>query len=150
MVDTGVILTVTPHINASGIVLLNITQEVSSAVPNTTSAVVAPVIKKNAFQTSVVLSDGEPLALGGIIITSDSVTTDRIPILGAIPKLGALFGQTTKNTTRTELVLLLTPHVLQDLPHAAANTQDFLERMQTKKQWRERTKLDVPKSNLGP
>lgn len=134
MVDTGVILTVTPHINASGIVLLNITQEVSSAVPNTTSAVVAPVIKKNAFQTSVVLSDGEPLALGGIIITSDSVTTDRIPILGAIPKLGALFGQTTKNTTRTELVLLLTPHVLQDLPHAAANTQDFLERMrETKK-----------------
>jgi general secretion pathway protein D len=127
--DTGVILTVTPRINASGIVVLAITQEVSSAVPNTTSGIVAPVIKKNAFETSVVLSDGEPLALGGIIITSETVSRDRIPILGDIPKLGALFGQTTKNTSRTELVLLLTPHVLQDVPHAAANTKEFLDRM---------------------
>jgi general secretion pathway protein D len=128
-VDTGVILTVTPHINASGIVLLTISQEVSSAAANTTSQIVAPIINKNAFQTSVVLSDGEPLALGGIISTTVSYNRDRIPILGDIPKLGALFGNTSKNTSRTELVLLLTPHVLRDVPAAAANTQEFLSHL---------------------
>lgn len=127
--DTGVILTVTPHINASGIVLLNITQEVSTAVPNTTSQIVAPVINKNSFQTSVILSDGEPLALGGIINTSVTFNTNRVPVLGNIPVLGALFGTTSKNTSRTELVLMLTPHVLQDVSHAAASTKDFLSNM---------------------
>ena len=127
--DTGVILTVTPHINASGIVVLNITQEVSAAVPNTTSGIVAPVINKNSFQTSVILSDGEPLALGGIITTSVNYATNRVPILGSIPGVGALFGTTSKNTNRTELVLLLTPHVLQDVPQAAASTKDFLDKM---------------------
>jgi general secretion pathway protein D len=127
--DTGIILTVTPHINSSGIVLLNITQEVSSAIPNTTSQIVAPVINKNEFQTSVILSDGEPLALGGIITTSVTFTRDRIPILGDIPGLGALFGSTNKQTSRTELVLMLTPHVLQDVPQAAASTKDFLGKL---------------------
>jgi general secretion pathway protein D len=127
--DTGIILTVTPHINASGIVTLNLTQEVSSAIPNTTSGIVAPVINKNEFQTSVILSDGEPLALGGIITTSVNVSTNRIPILGNIPGLGALFGTTSKQTSRTELVLMLTPHVLQDVPQAAASTKDFLGRL---------------------
>jgi general secretion pathway protein D len=127
--DTGVILTVKPHINASGIVMLDITQEVSNAVPNTTSQIVAPVIDKNTFQTSVILSDGEPLALGGIITTSVNYSTNRVPILGNIPGLGALFGSTSKNTSRTELVLLLTPHVVQDVPQAAATTKDFLGRL---------------------
>lgn len=132
--DTGVILTVTPHINASGIVLLTVSQEVSSPVANTTSQIVAPVINKNSFQTSVVLSDGEPLALGGIITSNVSVSTSRVPILGNIPGLGTLFGTTTKQTSRSEIVLLLTPHVLQDVPHAAANTEEFLNKMrETKK-----------------
>jgi general secretion pathway protein D len=127
--DTGVILTVTPHINASGIVTLIITQEVSTAIPNTTSQIVAPVINKNSFQTSVILSDGEPLAIGGIINTSINYTTNRVPVLGNIPVVGALFGTTSKNTSRTELVLLLTPHVIQDVPQAAAATKDFLGTM---------------------
>jgi len=127
--DTGVILTVTPHINASGVVSLTLTQEVSSAVPNTTSQIVAPVINKSAFQTSVVLADGEPLALGGIITTTSTVATDRIPVLGQIPYVGALFGTTSRKTDRSEIVLILTPHVQQSLPQAAAQTQEFMNRM---------------------
>jgi general secretion pathway protein D len=138
--DTGVILTVTPHINGSGIVMLSVTQEVSSAVPNTTSEIVAPVINKNSFETNVVLSDGEPLALGGIISTSDTYSTDRIPILGNIPWVGALFGSTTHQTARTEIVLLLTPHVIQDVPTAAASTVDFLNTMRETKKSMERQK----------
>jgi len=139
-VDTGVILTVTPHVNASGIVLLSVSQEVSAAVPNTTSQIVAPVINKNSFQTQVVLSDGEPLGLGGIIQTSVSYSRDRIPILGDIPFFGALFGNTTKNTSRTEIVLLLTPHVLQNTPAAAASTEEFLDRMRETKKAMEQLK----------
>jgi general secretion pathway protein D len=127
--DTGVILTVTPHINSSGIVTLSLNQEVSSAVPNTTSQIVAPVINKSTFQTSIVLTDGEPLALGGIISTTNSVSRDRIPGLGDIPLVGALFGTTTKKTEREEIVLILTPHVLQNVPQAASQSQEFLERM---------------------
>jgi general secretion pathway protein D len=127
--DTGVILTVIPHINASGVVSLTLTQEVSSAIPNTTSGIVAPVINKSSFQTSVVLADGEPLALGGIITTTSTVSTDRIPVLGQIPYLGALFGTTNRKTDRSEIVLILTPHVQQSLPQAAAQTQQFMDRM---------------------
>jgi len=133
--DTGVILTVTPHINASGVVSLVLTQEVSSAIPNTTSGIVAPVINKSSFQTSVVLADGEPLALGGIITTTSTLSKDRIPGLGEIPVVGALFGTTTRKTERNEIVLLLTPHVLQNLPQAAAQSQEFIDRMrETKKE----------------
>jgi len=127
--DTGVILTVTPHINSSGVVTLNLSQEVSSAVPNSTSQIVAPVINKSTFQTNVVLADGEPLALGGIISTTNSVSTDRIPVLGEIPYVGALFGTTTRKTERDEIVLIITPHVLQHLPQAAAQSKDFLDKM---------------------
>jgi general secretion pathway protein D len=138
--DTGVILTVTPHINASGVVSMILTQEVSTAVPNTTSQIVAPVINKSSFQTSVVLADGEPLALGGIITTTTTVSTDRIPVLGGIPYVGALFGTTTKKTDRNEIVLILTPHVLQNLPQAAAQSQDFIDKMRE-------TKKDIDKMN---
>lgn len=132
--DTGVILTVTPHINSSGVVTMILTQEVSSAVPNTTSQIVAPVINKSSFQTSVVLTDGEPLALGGIITTNTQVSTDRIPVLGQIPYVGALFGTTSRQTSRNEIVLILTPHVLQNVAQASSQSQEFLQRMrETKK-----------------
>ena len=127
--DTGVILTVTPHINSSGVITLNLNQEVSSAVPNSTSQIVAPVINKSSFQTSVVLADSEPLALGGIITTTDTFSRDRIPGLGDIPYVGALFGTTTRKTERNEIVLMLTPHVLQNIPQAASQSQELLERM---------------------
>jgi general secretion pathway protein D len=131
--DTGVILTVTPRINASGIVTLTLAQEVSSAQPNTTSAIVAPVISKSQFQTQVVLRDGQTLALGGIISTSDSTSRTRIPIIGDIPGLGLLFGSTSMHTARKELVLLITPHVALDIPESSAITDEFVSRLRNLK-----------------
>jgi general secretion pathway protein D len=127
--DTGVILTVTPRVNSSGIVTLNIAQEVSGAVPNTTSDIVAPVVNKTAFQTTVILKDGQTLALGGIIETSDSYTKSRLPLIGDIPYLGTIFGSTTKNTSRKELVLLITPHVIQELQQGTAASDELLNKM---------------------
>lgn len=143
--DTGVILTVTPRVNASGIVTLNISQEVSAAIPNTTSQIVAPVVNKTAFQTSVVLKDGEVLALGGIITTSDSYSKTRVPLLGDIPYLGSAFGSTTKSTARKELVLLLTPHVIQDVQQARTTSDALLSQMNQIKQM-----LDKEKTASNP
>ncbi len=127
--DTGVILTVTPRINASGLVSLNIAQEVSNAVPNTTSGIVAPVITKSSFQTSVVVNDGQALALGGIIATTQTLTKNRIPLLGDIPGIGLLFGSTSNSTSRKEIVLMLTPHVIQTSDQQESTTQEFLKTM---------------------
>lgn len=127
--DTGVILTVTPRINASGVVTLNLAQEVSSAQPNATGVSGAPQINKSQFQTTVMLQDGQTLALGGIITESTTNSRNRIPLLGDIPGIGMLFGSTSLSKTRKELVLLITPHVAQDIPQAAATTDDLLSRM---------------------
>jgi len=129
MRDVGVILTVTPRINASGIVTMNIAQEVSSAQPNATSAIVAPVINKSQFQTTAILRDGETLALGGIINQSTTLAKNRIPLLGDIPGVGALFGTTTSSNTRKELVLLITPHVARDMGEANAVSTEFMQRL---------------------
>ena len=129
MRDVGVILTVTPRINASGIVTMSIAQEVSSAQPNATSAIVAPVINKSQFQTTAILRDGETLALGGIINQSTTLAKNRIPLIGDIPGIGALFGTTTSSNTRKELVLLITPHVSQDMGEANNVSREFLQTM---------------------
>jgi len=131
--DTGVILNVTPRINAGGVVMLNIGQEVSSAQPNGTSAIVAPVISKSDFQTTVMLKDGQTLALGGIITTSNSLTKNRIPLLGDIPGIGLLFGNTGWNTSRKELVLMITPHVAEDLNQATSASNDLVNSLKSLK-----------------
>jgi general secretion pathway protein D len=131
--DTGVILSVTPRINASGVIMLNIAQEVSSAQPNSTSGIVAPVISKSQFQTTAMLKDGQTLALGGIITTSNGVIKNRIPLLGDIPGLGLLFGSTTLNTARKELVLVITPHVATDLNEATNVSNEFMNSLKNLK-----------------
>jgi len=138
--DTGVILTVTPRVNSGGIVTLNIAQEVSGAVPNTTSDIVAPVVNKTAFQTTVILKDGQGLALGGIIETTDSYTKSRLPLIGDIPGLGTIFGSTSKSTSRKELVLLITPHVVQDLQQGTAASDELLNQMREVKKMLEKDK----------
>jgi general secretion pathway protein D len=128
-----VILSVTPRINASGVIMLNIAQEVSSAQPNSTSGIVAPVISKSQFQTTAMLKDGQTLALGGIITTSNTVTKNRIPLLGDIPGLGLLFGSTGLSTARKELVLVITPHVSTDLNESTKVSNEFMNSMKNLK-----------------
>lgn len=131
--DVGVILTVTPRINSGGIVSLTVAQEVSSAQPNTTGVQGAPQISKSQFQTQVILRNGQTLALGGIISDSSNSSRTRVPLIGDIPYVGLLFGKTTMSTERKELVLLITPHVSQDIPESVAASEDLLGRMKNLK-----------------
>jgi general secretion pathway protein D len=114
MQDTGVILSVTPRVNKNGLVEMDITQEVSNSVPTTTSGIDSPTIQQRKLSTTVVVKNGDTIALGGLITESKTKTKSGVPYLQKIPILGALFRDTDNQTIRTELILLITPRVMRD------------------------------------
>ena len=127
--DTGIILKVTPRVNSGGLVLLDIAQEVSDVTPNTTSSISSPTIQQRKIATSVAVQDGETIALGGLIRNLVTKGRSTVPGLGNIPLLGHLFGDTTGGLQRTELVVLLTPHVVRTPVDAHAVTRELIERI---------------------
>ena len=129
MQDTGVILSVTPRINESGRVQLEIEQEVSSVVKTTTSNIDSPTIQQRRVKTTVVVNDGEVLALGGMIQDQTSTDSTQIPVLGDIPGLGALFSNRSKSTSKTELLILITPRVVRDPGEARLVTEEYRRKM---------------------
>jgi general secretion pathway protein D len=114
MQNTGVILSVTPRVNKNGLVQLDITQEVSNSTPTTTSGIDSPTIQQRRLSTTVVVKNGDTIALGGLITESKSKSKTGVPYLQKIPVLGALFRDTDNQTMRTELILLITPRVMRD------------------------------------
>ncbi|WP_271605606.1 type II secretion system secretin GspD [Bradyrhizobium sp. CCBAU 11434] len=129
MQDTGVILSVTPRINESGRVQLDIEQEVSSVVKTTTSNIDSPTIQQRRVKTTVVVSDGEVLALGGMIQDSASKSSNQLPILGDIPGLGAVFANRKDSVQKTELVILITPKVVRDGTESRLVTEEYRRKM---------------------
>lgn len=110
--QTGVILNVTPRVNANGHVVLDIHQEVSDVVRTTTSGIDSPTIAQRRINTSVAVSSDQTVVLGGLIQDDVEEIESGVPLLKDIPVLGALFGATTQATSRTELLVLITPKVL--------------------------------------
>jgi general secretion pathway protein D len=114
MQDTGVILTVTPRVNKNGLVQLDISQEVSASTETTTSGIDSPTIQQRKFTSTVVVKNGDTIALGGLITESITKSKNGVPFLQSIPLIGNLFRDTDNTKTRTELILLITPRVLRD------------------------------------
>jgi general secretion pathway protein D len=123
--DTGVILSITPRINESGRVLLDIEQEVSSVSATETSGIDSPTIRQRKVKTTVLVSDGQGIALGGLIQKSDTKGQTKIPIVGDIPLIGSAFKRKTDETARTELLILIKPHVMRNLEEAQEITEEF-------------------------
>jgi general secretion pathway protein D len=129
-VDTGIILTVTPRITGNGLVSLQISQEISNEVPAATgSGIQSPSFSKRSVSTHAVAQDGQTIALGGLISYQYNKTTNRVPLLGDIPMLGALFGSTSYTTTETEMIVLLTPRIISTLPAATTATRELRDRL---------------------
>ena len=128
-VDTGVILRVTPRVNAGGLVIMDIEQEVSTPVLTTTSAIDSPTIQQRRIQTSVAIQSGEAVALGGLISDVRDRTETGVPFLHKIPILGDLFGATSNTETRTELIVVITPRVVGGLQDARDMTQELRQKM---------------------
>lgn len=110
--DTGIILTVTPHITANKLVTLDIRQEVSNAVKTETSLINSPTIQTRVMETSMIVEDGKTILLGGMIRAKLVNNNRGIPILKDIPYLGKLFSSDISTNDRTELLLLITVHVI--------------------------------------
>jgi general secretion pathway protein D len=125
--DVGTSLTVLPTINSDGYVNLQIQQEVSTATTETEFG--APVISTREASTHLFLRDGRTGVIGGLIDREREQTRSGIPLLSAIPGIGALFGTTHKSTVNSELFLFITPHVVR--------TDEDLERVRRAIQERE-------------
>jgi general secretion pathway protein D len=123
--DTGVILSITPRINESGRVLLDIEQEVSSVAQTTSSTIDSPTIRQRKIKTSVVVNDGDALVLGGMIQESKSIGRSQVPILGDIPFFGNAASSKDNSIVKTELVILIKPHVIRDLNEARFITEEY-------------------------
>ncbi len=125
MKDTGIILSVTPRINSSGRVMLDIQQEVSNVVATTTSGIDSPTIQQRKISTRVVVHDGESLALGGLIQEKKSLNQKKVPVFGDIPLLGNAFKSKTDGINRTELIIFIRPRIVRDSEEARQVTDEF-------------------------
>ncbi|QLP97395.1 MAG: type II secretion system secretin GspD [Rhodoblastus sp.] len=127
--DTGVILSITPRINDSGLVMLDIEQEVSSVTATISSGIDSPTIQQRRIKTSVLVNDRESITLGGLIQSKNNVSRSQTPVLGDIPLLGNAFKSKNDLTGKTELIIILTPRVVRNTVDARAVTEEFAERL---------------------
>jgi general secretion pathway protein D len=127
--ETGVTLLVLPRISASGSVTMDITEEVSDtgALVDIGNSEKANSFKKALVQTSFTVKDGETVAIAGLITDQNTFErTGGIPFLSDIPILGSLFGGGThKNITRSEQIILITPHVIRTPEKLEEMTQEL-------------------------
>ena len=128
--DTGVILRVAPRVNSNGQIVLDVAQEVSDVTKTTTSGIDAPTFNRRHIESTVMVQDGETIALGGLIKDNKSFTRNGLPLLSDIPLLGALFRSDDDTSTRTELLILLSPKVVRNAAEARALTDELRNRLQ--------------------
>ncbi|MBF0458510.1 MAG: type II secretion system secretin GspD [Nitrospirae bacterium] len=149
--DTGVILKVKPQINDSGLVKLDVSQEVSDVNSTvTTPGVNSPTINVRSVTTNLVVQDGASIAIGGLIQDKISSTMQGIPLLSKIPIIGGLFGFNDKQHTRTELMIIITPHVVKNIADAALMTEDFKKKLLGLKKMLSTDKADLLPGDKSP
>jgi general secretion pathway protein D len=127
--DTGVILSVTPRINAGGLVNLEVLQEVSTAATTTTSEINSPTISKRSARTVLSVQSGESIVMGGLISERSAGGSAGLPVLSEIPILGGLFGNQSRKNDRTELLLLITPRVANNFNQAKHLSDELRKKM---------------------
>ncbi|HEX4857707.1 MAG TPA: type II secretion system secretin GspD [Usitatibacteraceae bacterium] len=127
-INTGVILSVTPRINAGGRVTLDVTQEVSSAGAADAAGANPPINTRKA-QTVVTVGSGETMALAGLIQRDTGSGTSGVPLISKIPLIGGLFGTQSFRNNRTELVILITPSVISSGEDVRALTDELRQKI---------------------
>jgi general secretion pathway protein D len=132
--QTGVILEVTPRVSSDGLVTLDIAQEVSnvttaSTSTSSTNSINSPTFAQRDVQSRVVVQNGQTIGLAGLIQDNLTRSNQGVPFIKDIPVVGALFGQQNNTRTRSELLILITPHVIHDQRDALDLTQDLREQL---------------------
>lgn len=127
--DTGVQLSVTPRVNAGGLVTMEIDQNVSDVTRTETSDIDSPTIQQRQIQSTIAVQDGQTVALGGLIRDRQDVGSRGVPYLSRIPVIGFLFGQKSNVDGRTELLIFITPRVIRNPVEAGRITDELRSRL---------------------
>ncbi|RMD66538.1 MAG: hypothetical protein D6824_00615 [Planctomycetota bacterium] len=128
--DTGVILTMQPRINEGGEVSLHLRLEITDAVPNSTSGIDSPQFTKRVVETDATVPHGRTLLIGGIRSRRDVDRTQKVPFLGDIPGVGAVFSNVDKQKDSTELLIAITPQIVSDPQEGTRLLSDFVQASQ--------------------
>jgi len=143
--NTGRIVTIIPQVNSKGLVNLQTLVEVSQRGPLVqvgTSNDLFPSFDLRQAETTAVVQDGDTLAIGGMIAENKRSDKTGIPYLMDIPVLGRFFRNTSDDTRRTELIMLITPHVIRNRSEGTAFTEEFKSKLSTLRNDLERMRLD--------
>jgi len=110
-INTGLTINITPRVSGDN-VFMEIQQQNSSAVPNSDKNNPNPNISQNTQQTTVMVANGDTMLLSGLFVDTATKGTDGLPLLSTIPVFGGLFGTQSWNSSRSELIMLVTPRVM--------------------------------------
>lgn len=127
--DTGVMLGVTPSVNAGDLVTLDINQQVTDVGKIDTGGTGQPTFTQRQIQSQVAVRSGETIVLGGLIKDNTESGSSGLPILSSIPVIGALFGTQKKANTRTELLVVFTPRVMRSDDDVRSISRELRDRM---------------------
>jgi general secretion pathway protein D len=120
--DVGLTLRVRPQISEGGTVRLQIYQEVSSVVDTILPSPAGVTTNKRAVESTVLVDDGQIIVIGGLIQDSVKETVEKVPFLGDLPLLGGLFTYSSRERSKTNLMVFLRPTVLRDAQRAESLT----------------------------
>jgi general secretion pathway protein D len=145
--DVGITLRIRPQVGEGGVVRMTIFQEASSVsdkvAPGTSNA--GPSTDKRSIESTVVVDDGAILVLGGLIEERYSQNIAKVPLLGDIPYVGALFRSESRTKTRTNLMVFLRPVVMRDVESATKLSLDRYDLIRA----RQKEAQPVPSAILG-
>ncbi len=143
--NTGITLAVTPRVNPGGLVYLDIAQEVSSPT-GVADASGNQAISQRQLQTQVAVQSGETLLLGGLIQDTRGNGQTGIPLLSKIPVVGHLFGNSSVDKARTELIVLITPRVISTIDEGRQMTEDYSRQFESLQPLRARESVGVERA----
>jgi len=129
--DIGIILTVTPRISDAGLITLEMQIEKSDVATVTLGTLPSvPVFDKKTAKTVVSVLEGQSIIIGGLIEDTKKRNRAGIPLLSRIPILGGLFGTHDLGDKKTELILMMTPHIITDHIQSNTVTQEFRDKVE--------------------
>jgi general secretion pathway protein D len=128
-----VILKVLPHVNANGTIELEVDQEISDVVNNANQSTLTPTISERRVHSTVAVTSGQTVLLGGLISEKVNNTKNGIPGLNQIQFLGDLLGNTDNTKTRSEIIIFIRPQLIRNSVTARAVTQEFRDKLTTMK-----------------
>ncbi len=126
--QAGITLSIVARVTPGGIVTMVINQDFSTPLPPS-GGIGSPSFNNRTVSTQITVEDGDTVAIGGIIDEREIEGTSGVPFLHRIPVVGAAFGQKTRSTTRTELVVFLTPKVIYDTNQIIDASEELKSRM---------------------